>query len=58
MRTAGFRPPRMPTWPTPLSSARRWPISVSARSDIARTGIVFEVSAISMTAVSAGFTLE
>ena len=27
MRTAGLTPPRMPTWPTPDTSERRWPIN-------------------------------
>ena len=57
MRIAGFKPPCTETWPTPVTSLRRWAIMVSARSLIWRTGMVGEVSASVITGASAGFTL-
>ena len=57
MRTAGRMPPSTETWPTPVTVARRWAMSVSARSLRSRSETVSEVSASVTTAASAGFTL-
>ena len=56
MRTAGLMPPSTDTWPTPDTEASRCAISVSARSESARRGMVSEVSARVTIGASAGFS--
>jgi hypothetical protein len=58
MRIAGRTPPWIETRPTPLTSARRCAIKVSARSLSERSGMVSEVSARVTIGASAGFTFE
>src|SRR5216683_2759684 len=56
-RQVGLNPPSTATRPTPEIWLRRWPRMVSARSLMARSEIVSDVSASVRTGASAGLTL-